>query len=105
MLGFRPAGTGLKKDYKVESVRAGTLEDREVLQFVLVPKSKKVAAVVPFITLWVDQASWFPRKLQVRHGSGGLEVTVDFGDVQVQDEQPVGKFAADWPEDTEVVRK
>ena len=105
MLGFRPAGSGLKKDYKVESVRAGNLEGREVLQFVLIPKSKEVAAVVPFITLWIDQTSWFPRQLQVRHGSGGMEVNVHFGDVQVQEEQPVGKFAADWPESTEIVRK
>ena len=105
LVGFEPSGSALKKQYEVKLIREDDLDGRGALQFTLVPKSQEVAEIVPVIMLWIDETSWLPAQLVIRHRTGGLQVTVRYGEMTSQDDEPADVFRADWPDGTEIVRR
>ena len=105
LLGFAPAGTALKKDYKVRYVREDTLGDRKAHLLTLDPKSKEVAATIASLQLWVDSETWLPAQQLIRHKAGRLQVTVHYHEIVPKDDLPVTLFRPIWPKGTKLVKE
>jgi outer membrane lipoprotein-sorting protein len=103
VVGFVPGGSALNKRYKVKLVREDELDGRLALLFELVPKDEAARAAVPAIMLWVDRTTWLPAQQLIRHGAGGLQVTVRYVDLTPVEQLPAGKFRPQWPEGTELI--
>jgi outer membrane lipoprotein-sorting protein len=105
LLGFVPAGTDMKKDYKVGLVDNASLDDKPVLNFLLTPKSKAAAKTIARIMLWVDPETGLPRQQQIIHAVGGTELFVRYLSISEEEALPDTLFHATWPEGTTKVRK
>jgi len=103
LLGFSPAGSDLKKDYKVTLLRSEELDGRNTVVFNLVPKAKESAAAISAIVLWVDQATWMPFQQIIRHNSSGMQATIRYSDISTSEELPDDLFRKVWPADTEII--
>lgn len=105
LAGFNPAGSDLKKHYKVEFLRSEELEGHDTVVFSLVPKSKEAAAAIAAIVLWVDQETWMPYRQVIRHASSGLQATVTFTEISTSEELPDALFRDVWPPETAIIQQ
>jgi outer membrane lipoprotein-sorting protein len=103
LLGFSPAGSDLKKEYKVTFLRSEELDGRQTVVFNLVPKSKEAAATIAAIVLWVDQATWMPYQQIIRHASSGLQATIRYSDITPDNDLSEDVFKKVWPAETKIV--
>jgi outer membrane lipoprotein-sorting protein len=104
LLGFSPAGSAMKKLYTVELVRNATLDEREVLCFLLTPKSKEVAKAIARIQLWVDPETGVPLKQQIVHATAETDLEIRYLSVSDRGEMENSLFVPKWPEGTNTVR-
>jgi outer membrane lipoprotein-sorting protein len=102
LVGFNPAGSDLKKDYKVTLLRTEELDGRDTIVFNLAPKDKTVEATIAAIVLWVDQSTWMPYQQVVRH-AGGLQATIRYTDMAPTEDLSEELFRNVWPPDTRIV--
>ena len=105
LAGFNPAGSNLKKQYKVTLLRSEEVDGHDTVVFNLVPKSKEAAAAIAAIVLWVDQETWMPYRQIIRHGSSGLQATVTYSDISTSEELPEELFLDVWPPETEIIQQ
>ena len=103
LLGFSPAGSDLKKDYKVTLLRSEELDGHQTVVFNLVPKSKESAATIAAIVLWVDQETWMPFQQIIRHASSGLQGTLRYSDIAPANDMSDDVFKKAWPAETKIV--
>lgn len=103
LAGFNPAGSDLKKQYKVEFLRSEELDGHDTVVFNLVPKSKEAAAAIAAIVLWVDQETWMPFQQIIRHASSGLQGTLRYTDIAPANDMSDDVFKKAWPADTKIV--
>lgn len=105
LVGFNPAGSALKKEYKVTFLRSEELDGHDTVVFNLQPKSKEAAAAVSAIVLWVDQANWLPYQQVIRHGTSGLQATIRYSDISTTEELPEELFTDVWPAETKIIQQ
>ena len=105
LLGFVPAGSAMKKRYKVELVSNAKLDDRPVLSFLLTPKDKEVARAIARIQLWVDPESGLPLQHQVFHAMSDTRLVVRYLGATRDDELPTDLFQPRWPAGTTTIRR
>jgi outer membrane lipoprotein-sorting protein len=103
LLGFIPAGSDLKKDYKVTLVKTEELDSRKTVVLNLVPKSEEIQAAISAIVLWVDQATWMPYQQLIRHNSSGMQATIRFTKITSTEDISNEVFQKVWPPETKIV--
>jgi len=105
LLGFAPAGSDLKKSYKLTLFEQTTVDGRDMLVFDLTLKSKQAAKVITKLRLWVDMDNWMPAGELVYHKPSGIQVTVRYSEVIPEPELADALFKSDWPEGTKTIRR
>ena len=103
LLGFAPAGSDLKKEYKVTLLRSEEVEGRNTVVLNLEPKSKEAQGAISAIVLWVDQATWMPYQQLIRHSTSGLQATIRFSEITSTEDLSKELFQKVWPPETKIV--
>jgi outer membrane lipoprotein-sorting protein len=104
LLGFVPAGSGLKKQYDLILVEQGVLDDNDVLLIELTPKSDEIGRAISSIRLWIDPSTWLPAQQMIFHKTSGIQLTIRYLDLSYDDELPGELFRPAWPDGTKSVR-
>lgn len=102
VLGFVPTGTAMKKRFHVDLTPDRS--DSGTLHFLLTPKNKDAARRISRIELWVDPASGLPVRHQITHALADTKLTIEYLDIQRDDDLPLSLFQPRWPKGTETVR-
>jgi outer membrane lipoprotein-sorting protein len=105
LLGFVPAGSAMKKRYRVELVPNAKLDDRPVTSFLLTPKDEEAASAIARIQLWVDPESGLPLQHQVFHALSQTSLVVRYLSTTRDDELPPELFRPAWPAGTTILRR
>jgi outer membrane lipoprotein-sorting protein len=105
ILGFVPNGKALKERFKVQMVANGKLDGREILNFLITPKSQNTAHAIARIQLWVDPATGLPAKHEVVHASGESRLAVRYLSMTRDDDLPATLFQPEWPAGTKTIHK
>jgi outer membrane lipoprotein-sorting protein len=103
-LGFSESGADMNRGYLVTILGEEEISDARTLLLELTPERDRDRAVVGKIRLWIDQASWMPRRQEFSVTGDRTVVTLDYTDVARNLKLNPELFSHRWPRGTERVR-
>lgn len=103
-LGFSVAGRDMQDRYLITIIGEEELGDTRTLVLELTPERDAERAVVGKIKLWIDQASWMPRRQEFSSTGDGVTTTLDYTDMARNLRLNPDLFDDDWPKGTEKER-
>ncbi len=103
-LGFSIAGRDMKDRYLITIIGEEEMDDSRTLVLELTPERDDDRAIVGKIRLWIDQASWMPRRQEFSSTGNGNTVTLNFSDMARNLKLNPDLFDDDWPRGTEKIR-
>ena len=103
-LGFSVAGRDMQDRYLITIIGEEELGDTRTLVLELTPKRDEERAVVGKIKLWIDQASWMPRRQEFSSTGDGATTTIDYTDMARNLRLNPDLFDDDWPRGTETIK-
>ncbi len=56
------------------------------------------------IQLWIDTETWLPAQQLIRLNYGGLQATVRYHEIVIEEELPYSLFSPKWPVGTKLVK-
>lgn len=104
-LGFTIAGRDLKDRYLLTILGEEAIEGTRTLVLELTPKRDKDRAIAGKIRLWIDQASWMPRRQEFGSTADRVTTTVNYTDMARNLELNPDLFKARWPKGTKKLRQ
>ncbi|MFK8041829.1 LolA family protein [Congregibacter sp.] len=104
-LGFTISGRDLKDRYLLTILGEEAIGDTRTLVLELTPKRDKDRAIAGKIRLWIDQASWMPRRQEFGSTATRVTTTVDYTDMARNLELNPDLFKAKWPKGTKKIRQ
>jgi len=99
-LGFSIAGRDMQDRYLTTIIGEQQIGDARTLVLELTPKKDAERAIVGKITLWIDQASWMPRRQEIASTHNGMTTTLDFTNMARNLQLNPDLFDDDWPRGT-----
>ena len=99
-LGFSIAGRDMQDRYLTTILGEEQIGDARTLVLELTPKKDAERAIVGKITLWIDQASWMPRRQEISSTHNGMTTTLDFTNMARNLQLNPELFDDDWPRGT-----
>ncbi|MDH4073458.1 MAG: outer membrane lipoprotein-sorting protein [Gammaproteobacteria bacterium] len=103
-LGFSISGRDMQDRYLVTILGEEEMGDTRTLVLELTPERDSERAVVGKIRLWIDQASWMPRKQEFSSRGDGSTTTLTYTDMARNLRLNPDLFKDDWPRGTKRVR-
>jgi outer membrane lipoprotein-sorting protein len=103
-LGFSVAGRDMQDRYLITIIGEEEIGDTRALVLELTPERDAERAVVGKIKLWIDQASWMPRRQEFSSTGDGVTTTIDYTDMARNLRLNPDLFDDDWPKGTEKER-
>lgn len=103
-LGFSIAGRDMKKRYLLTILGEEQVDDGRALVLELTPERKADREVVGKIRLWIDQASWMPRRQEFSSTADGTTTTLHYTTMARNLKLNPDLFQTDWPRGTERVK-
>ena len=103
-LGFSVAGRDMQDRYLLTIIGEEEIGDTRTLVIELTPERDEERAVVGKIKLWIDQASWMPRRQEFSSTGDGATTTIDYTDMARNLRLNPELFDDDWPKGTEKER-
>lgn len=103
-LGFSIAGRDMRDRYLLTIIGEEELGDTRTLVLELTPKRDDDRAVVGKIKLWIDQASWMPRRQEFSSTGDGNTTTIEYTDMARNLQLNPDLFDNDWPRGTKKLR-
>lgn len=103
-LGFTISGRDLKDRYLLTILGEEAIEGTRTLVLELTPKRDKDRAIAGKIRLWIDQASWMPRRQEFGSTATRVTTTVNYTDMARNLRLNPDLFKAKWPKGTKKVR-
>lgn len=103
-LGFSVAGRDMQDRYLITILGEEAIGDTRTLVLELTPERDEERAVVGKIKLWIDQASWMPRRQEFSSTGDGATTTIDYTDMARNLRLNPDLFDDDWPKGTEKER-
>jgi len=102
-LGFSNTGKDLRDNYLITILGEEQIGDARTLQLELTPKKDNVRQTVRTVTLWIDQASWMPKR-QLINATDGSTMTITYSGIARNIKLRSELFSDRWPRGTEVIR-
>ncbi|MEL7450574.1 MAG: outer membrane lipoprotein-sorting protein [Pseudomonadota bacterium] len=102
-LGFSATGKDLKDDFLITIIGEETLGDARTLVLELTPKRDGVRASVSKARLWIDQASWMPRRQEFNSPADGSTTTINYSGMARNLKLNPDLFDGNWPRGTEKI--
>jgi outer membrane lipoprotein-sorting protein len=100
-LGFSTTGKDLRDNYLITILKEEEIGESRTLQMELTPKKDADRARIRNVQLWIDQASWLPKRQQINATSGAsLAITYE-GMARNLNLRPE-LFSDNWPRGTDV---
>lgn len=96
-LGFSISGRDMKDRYLVTILGEEEIGDSRTLVLELTPKRDAERAVIGKIQLWIDQASWMPRRQEFSSTSDRSATTLDYTGMARNLKLKPDLFRAKWP--------
>jgi outer membrane lipoprotein-sorting protein len=103
-LGFSVAGRDMQDRYLITIIGEEEIGDTRALVLELTPERDAERAVVGKIKLWIDQASWMPRRQEFSSTGDGVTTTIDYTDMARNLRLNPDLFDDDWPKGTKKER-
>lgn len=103
-LGFSISGRDMQDRYLVTILGEEEIGETRALVVELTPKRDADRATVGKITLWIDQASWMPRRQEFGSTANRTTTTLDYSDMARNLRLNPDLFREKWPRGTKKVR-
>ena len=103
-LGFSISGRDMKDRYLVTILGEEEIGEARTLVLELTPKRDKERAVVGKVTLWIDQASWMPRRQEFNSTADRSTTTLNYTGMARNLRLKPELFKAKWPKGTKKVK-
>jgi outer membrane lipoprotein-sorting protein len=100
-LGFSTTGKDLRDNYLITILKEEEIGESRTLQMELTPKKDADRARVRNIHLWIDQASWLPKRQEINATNGASLMLTYEGMARNLDLRPE-LFSDNWPRGTDV---
>lgn len=104
-LGFSISGRDMQDRFLVTILGEEEIGDTRALVLELTPERDSERAIVGKITLWIDQASWMPRRQKFSSTANRTTTTLDYTDMARNLRLNPDLFRDNWPRGTKKVRK
>lgn len=99
-LGFSIAVRDMEDRYLITILGEEQIGEARTLVLELTPKKDEERAIIGKITLWIDQASWMPRRQEFSSTHDGMTTTLDFTTMARNLQLNPDLFDDDWPRGT-----
>lgn len=103
-LGFSTTGKDLRDNYLITILKEEEIGESRTLQMELTPKKDDARAVLRNVQLWIDQASWLPKRQEI-NATDGTKMTITYEGMARNLNLRPELFSDRWPRGTEVDRK
>lgn len=102
-LGFSTTGKDLRDNYLITILREEEIGESRTLQMELTPKKDDARAIIRNVHLWIDQASWLPKRQEI-NATSGASLTITYEGMARNLNLRPELFSDNWPRDTEVTK-
>jgi outer membrane lipoprotein-sorting protein len=102
-LGFSTTGKDLRDNYLITILKEETIGESRTLQMELTPKKDNTRASIRNVQLWIDQASWLPKRQEI-NATDGTTMTITYEGMARNLNLRPELFSDNWPRDTEVTK-
>lgn len=102
-LGFSTTGRDLRDNYLITILGEEDIGDSRTLQLELTPKKDEARETLRTVRLWIDQASWMPKRQQI-NATNGAVMTITYSGMARNLKLRPELFSDRWPRGTEVIR-
>lgn len=103
-LGFSVTGKDLRDNYLITILKEEAIGESRTLQMELTPKKDETRARIRNVQLWIDQASWLPKRQEINASDGTVMRITYEGMARNLNLRPE-LFSDNWPRGTDVDRK
>ncbi len=102
-LGFSTTGKDLRDNYLITILKEEEIGESRTLQLELTPKKDDDRARIRNVQLWIDQASWLPKR-QAINATNGASLTITYEGMARNLKLRPELFSDKWPRNTEVTK-
>jgi outer membrane lipoprotein-sorting protein len=102
-LGFSTTGKDLRDNYLITILKEEEIGESRTLQMELTPKKDDARAVIRNVQLWIDQASWLPKR-QIINATNGASLTITYEGMARNLNLRPELFSHKWPRGTKVTK-
>ena len=102
-LGFSTTGKDLRDNYLITILKEEAIGESRTLQMELTPKKDEDRARIRNVQLWIDQASWLPKRQEI-NATDGASLTLTYEGMARNLNLRPELFSDNWPRDTEVTK-
>ena len=100
-LGFSTTGKDLRDNYLITILKEEEIGESRTLQMELTPKKDDARAKIRNVQLWIDQASWLPKRQEINATNGASKTITYEGMARNLNLRPE-LFSDNWPRGTDV---
>jgi outer membrane lipoprotein-sorting protein len=100
-LGFSTTGKDLRDNYLITILKEEAIGESRTLQMELTPKKDDARASIRNVQLWIDQASWLPKRQKI-NATDGSSMTITYEGMARNLNLRPELFSDNWPRGTEV---
>ena len=102
-LGFSTTGKDLRDNYLITILREEEIGESRTLQMELTPKKDDARAIIRNVQLWIDQASWLPKRQEI-NATSGASLTITYEGMARNLNLRPELFSDNWPRGTKVTK-
>ena len=102
-LGFSTTGKDLRDNYLITILKEEEIGESRTLQMELTPKKDDARAIIRNVHLWIDQASWLPKRQEI-NATSGASLTVTYEGMARNLNLRPELFSDKWPRGTKVTK-
>lgn len=100
-LGFSTTGKDLRDNYLITILKEEEIGESRTLQMELTPKKDADRARIRNVQLWIDQASWLPKRQEI-NATDGASMTITYQGMARNLNLRPELFSDNWPRGTDV---
>jgi outer membrane lipoprotein-sorting protein len=102
-LGFSTTGKDLRDNYLITILKEEEIGDSRTLKMELTPKKDDARARIRHVQLWIDQASWLPKRQEI-NATSGASLTITYEGMARNLNLRPELFSDNWPRGTDVIK-
>lgn len=104
-LGFSTTGKELKNGYLLTSLGEEQISGSRTLGIEMTPKKEKVRETAGGVRLWIDQATWMPKRQEIKDTSANQTLVITYSNMARNLKLNPDLFKAKWPRGTKRVNQ
>lgn len=104
-LGFSTTGNDLKDGYLLTSLGEQQISESRTLGIEMTPKKEKVRETAGGVRLWIDEASWMPKRQEIKDTAANQTLVITYSNMARNLKLNPDLFKAKWPRGTKRVNK